>query len=111
MVANPYLSTTALAASATFNSPWDTTDLSIGGEQNWIVAFGASDQAGTLHVQQSNDTLTIDKDDSLATAADSGLGQSALLKVQLVMGFVRVQYVNGGTKQASFTLNRRFASE
>lgn len=79
-------------------------------DADWIVVVASSDQAGTVYVDQSVDAVSVARSDDLATSADPGPqgGQSALLKVQIVLPYHRVRYVNGTTAQARFVLVKRY---
>jgi len=119
MVSTPYLYSSPpsapLAPSAAYAQPYELpTQNQQTGENSWIVVVAASDQSGTVYVDQSVDGQNAYRTDALATAAettDTGFyAQSAMLKVQLFGPFVRVRYVNGGTPQGLFFITRRYTT-
>lgn len=89
-------SSAALGISATFNGSARLSDAF-----SKVRAFALADQAGTLNVQQSWDNgATWKVTDTVAIVASTGKTLEALVVAPLV----RVQYVNGGVAQGSFTL-------
>lgn len=71
-----------------------------------IVGLVFSDQAGTVHIEQSADGQNWDWDDTVAVVASTGNKFS----FPLFAPYVRVRYVNGGTNQTVFRLHARFSS-
>jgi hypothetical protein len=105
------LSTTALAANGSFTASFEKVVYSDNSSMaTYYVVLASSDQPGTVYVDQSTDGVNVSRSDSLATAADAGPqgGQSAMLKVAVLLQFVRARYVNGATAQGRFLLASRF---
>lgn len=71
-----------------------------------IVGMVRSDQAGTLHVEQSADGTNWDLDKSTPVVANTTLTFSEAL----IAPYVRVRYVNGGTQQGYFRISAKFSS-
>lgn len=67
-----------------------------------LIGSVYADVAGTLHVQQSNDSdfTNVDIDDEISVAAGDKKGFS----VEKVIPYMRAEYVNGGSGQAAFRL-------
>lgn len=93
-------STTILLASATFNGTARQVGREGFGKFGFFRAIATSDQAGTLNIQQSIDGTTWMTTQTVAVTAAS----VKTLEDKLICEFVRVQYVNGGTNQGSFTV-------
>lgn len=71
-----------------------------------IVGVVKSDQAGTIHIEQSIDGTNWDVDNSTPVVANTTLTFSQAL----IAPYVRVRYVNGATNQGFFRLAARFSS-
>ncbi len=99
----------ALAGGQTIETNWEqVTQSDSTAFQSWIYAVASSDQSGTLYAEQSDNGASVGLSDLLATGVDSALGNSARLKVQLSLAWVRIRYVNGSTPQTKFIFTRRF---
>ena len=98
------LTSTPLDANAEYVSSYD--DLRV---YYWayVIATVYSDQSGTLYVQQSPNGSDVDMEHSLSyTGGDK---ENNYLKVQIMMRYVRIRYVNGSTAQTVFRLGRRWS--
>ena len=107
------LSTTALAASATFNAP--AVEVVLGtfsgarlapfsgpvSNFDFYRVLAASDQVGTLNIQQSIDGSTWYTSVSQATVA----GEATVVESIPSASFIRAQFVNGSTAQTEFLLS------
>jgi hypothetical protein len=70
-----------------------------------LRASAASDQNGTLYVDQSPDNTNWYNTLSQAVTGDSSTPPKAtVLESMVSMAFIRVRYVNGATPQANFLL-------
>ena len=107
---NP-ITNTPLLANASFTSLFEFVEMDdLTAWHTYVAVIASSDQPGTLYIEQSIDGVNVSRSDSQATGADPGPqgGQSTLLKVQIIMPFVRYRYVNGATNQTRFVIWRRF---
>lgn len=89
-----------LAGSATFNGGTvDVAGSAQGGSR--FRAFAYADVAGTLNIQQSRDGST------WRTTISQPVGAAAGTVVESIIArrYVRAQYVNGGSAQATFELD------
>ncbi|MDQ1426626.1 MAG: hypothetical protein QOK39_102 [Acidimicrobiaceae bacterium] len=102
-----------LAAATTNNSFAETaTPLLAGATVNGLSrngsgfsrfrAFAASDQAGTLNIQQSRDGATWY---TTTTTGVAGGSVGTVLESIIALTFMRCQYVNGATNQGTFELD------
>jgi hypothetical protein len=87
-----------LAANATFNG-----NVYAASGFGTFRAFAASDQAGTLNIQQSRDGLTWYTTNT--TAVPGGITNGTVLQSVIAMPFVRVQLVNGPTAETAVELD------
>lgn len=102
------LTTTLLGISAVFTGP--TVDAI---QARRITGVAASDQTGTLHVEQSDDATTWNRATLYAVAGtdatdpdvDVGLAGTAFFDFPVTQRYVRLVYVNGAVAQASFRLS------
>lgn len=94
-------SNTVLTSGQTYTSSVFNTD-----RADSISGSVFADQAGTIFIEQSGDKVNWDISTSYAVTASDGKGFSE----NLLMPFVRVRYVNGGTNQGAFRLFARFTS-
>lgn len=100
---------TTLANGATFTGPARMTN-----RDDRVTGLVFADQAGTLHIEQTNDpkaadptqTAVWDLDTTQAVVASTG----ASFSIELVAPFWRIRYVNGGVSQGAFRLHARTAS-
>lgn len=65
-----------------------------------------ADQIGTIFLEQSGDEINWDVSTSYAVPASDGKGFSE----EILLPFVRIRYVNGGTPQTIFRLFIRITS-
>lgn len=65
-----------------------------------------ADVGGTIFIEQSGDGTNWDISTSYAVPAADGKGFSE----SILVPFVRIRYVNGGTNQAAFRIFARFTS-
>jgi len=89
-------STTPLAKEATYSTAWQTATF----WSSSIIGTVAADKAGTLHIQQSADGITVDVDTTYAIEANDGKGFSE----DRVAPFWRLSYVNGAAAQGTFRI-------
>lgn len=86
---------TPLGGAATYTGPTMLTD-----RYDTIAGTVFSDQAGTIHIQQSPDGTNWDLDTFYAITASTGKGFSETI----VAPYYRITYVNGATPQTAFRL-------
>jgi len=98
------LTSTPLGANAEYTSVWIDLFYNF---WTYFMATVYSDVDGTLYIEQSPDSTNVDREDSLSYTGGSKSGN--LLKVQIMMRYVRVRYVNGATAQTVFRLGRRWS--
>ena len=84
---------------------WDSGIL-IPGLADRVVGSVFADEAGTIYIEQSPDFTNWDISTSYAVAASDGKGFSE----EIILSFVRIRYVNGGTDQTEFRLTVRMTS-
>lgn len=94
-------SSSALGANGTYTSQALITD-----RADKISGSVFADQAGTLYIEQSNNGTNWDISTSYPVAANDGKGFSE----DLLLPYVRVRYVNGGTAQGTFRISARYTS-
>lgn len=93
------LSTTALAASATFTGA--AMDLAASRNYKKLSVLAFADQVGTLKIEQSWDNATWVKTHEVTAAINT---PALLDNSKLFMRYVRVVFVNGATLQGAFRL-------
>lgn len=107
------LSTTVLGISAVFTGP--TIDAI---DARRITGVAASDQGGTLHVEQSDDGTAWNRYTSLVgqTAdnadpdVDVAIGGTTAFDFPVLQRYVRLVYVNGAVAQTTFRLSGYLAA-
>lgn len=92
---------TALGA----NGTW-TSDVKITDRADNISGAVFADQAGTIYIEQSGDGTNWDISSSYPVTANNGSGFTE----NLLLPYVRLRYVNGGTAQGTFRIFGRFTS-
>jgi hypothetical protein len=103
--------TTPLAGAATFTGITRMTN-----RDDNVVGTVFSDQAGTLHVEQSNDPKAADPLTSASAAWDIDTTTAVVAStggtftVALVAPYWRIRYVNGATPQTVIRLHAKTAS-
>lgn len=93
-------SSTPLAGSATWS------DILNVGREDHVVGLIFTDQAGTLHIEQSTNGTNWDLDETIAVVASTGQGFSKVVYAP----FVRVRFVNGATPNTIFRISARLSS-
>lgn len=108
------LTTTNLGITATFTGP--TVDAI---QAKRITGVAASDQAGTLHVEQSDDAtnwnrytlVAVNGSDATDPDVDVAIGGVSGFDFPCLQRYVRLVYVNGAVAQASFRLSGYLSAE
>lgn len=108
------LSTTNLGITATFTGP--TVDAI---QAKRITGVAASDQAGTLHVEQSDDSTNWNRYSAIVGQLADNSDPDVDVVIGAVVGFdfpvlqryVRLVYVNGAAPQGSFRLSGYLSAE
>jgi hypothetical protein len=95
------LTTTALAANASFTSSSDDRS---NRTHRTVVAHAFADQPGTLYIEQSPDGTNWDIVESTSVPANTG----TVLLTTVKSRFVRFRYVNGDTAQTVFRFAKRY---
>lgn len=85
---------------------WSTGQLQAGLADR-ITGSVFADQTGTIYIEQSGDGTNWDISTNYPVVASTGSGFSE----ELVLPYVRVRYVNGGTQQGVFRLFVRMTSQ
>ena len=73
----------------------------------YVLATIYSDVDGMLYIEQSPDSSNVDRQDNLSYTGGDKSGN--LLKVQVMMRYIRLRYVNGATAQSVFRLGYRWS--
>ena len=92
------LSTTALAASASFTSV--AMDFATSRDFTKLALYAWADQAGTMRVEQSWDSATWRKTHELTVTAST---PALITNADILMRYVRLVFANGATLQGAFT--------
>jgi hypothetical protein len=96
----PFSTTTALGAGATYTSPtYDS--MASGSNFAWLTGKCFSNVAGTLHFEHSSDGTNWTRTRSIALTA----GQGFTFDERIFLRYVRLVYVNGATAQTTFRLS------
>jgi hypothetical protein len=104
--------TTVLAASATYTQPWVDSEEFLSqvseGPRSVIAVAGMaySDQAGTLYLDQTDDSSNANLIVSTAGTAVVAATAVAFAKTTLNSRYYRFRYVNGATAQTTFELTQ-----
>lgn len=96
---------TALTGNSTYTGPTFTAD-----RDDSIVGSVASDQSGSLFIEQSADGINWDIRTTTNITGSGSAGTGTIINTALVLPFWRVRYTNGATNQGSFRLSIRSAS-
>ena len=86
---------TPLGADETWTSEWE-----LAGRFNSITVVGATDVAGTVYIEFSNDRVNVDSSLPFPVA----VGKPILQRLTVLRIFCRVRYVNGSTAQTYLRL-------
>jgi hypothetical protein len=94
-------SSAPLAANGTYTSRTLLSD-----RADKISGSVFADQAGTIYIEQSADGTNWDISTNYSVTASTGKGFSE----DLLLPYIRIRYVNGGTNQGAFRITARYTS-
>lgn len=100
-----------IGSSQTLNANASFTSQVVHTERNdFISGVVFTDQTGELFIEQSGDGENWDKRTSVSVTAASGPGEGVSFNEALILPYVRLRFVNGGSNQGAFRIRSHFTS-